>query len=326
MNKNKILSIVSPVYNEQDGIEWFHSELCLSLAKIKKYGIEIIYVNDGSRDNSLKKLHSLESKKDIAIKIVDLSRNFGKESALSAGIATAAGDAVLMIDSDGQHPVDRIADFINKWEDGAEVVVGIRITNKKEGFVKKYGSKLFYKLFNKLTNTTLIPGSTDYRLIDRKVVNEFTKLEERNRITRGLIDWLGFNREYVYFDANERQFGAASYTFKKLTELAVNTFVSLSAVPLFISGYIGVIFMSLGLVSGLFVFIEQLLLGDPLNIAITGSAMLGLLILFLIGIVLAAQGLMGVYISRLLAEGQGRPLYIVRKVTNTKDKAKLSRK
>ncbi|PKL31187.1 glycosyltransferase [Candidatus Saccharibacteria bacterium HGW-Saccharibacteria-1] len=312
----KTLSIISPVYNEQDGIEWFHKELCLSLKKfIKCYEIEIIYINDGSSDGSLSKLQSLQPSNGINIKLIDLSRNFGKEAALSAGIANASGDAALTIDSDGQHPFKQISKFLKKWEDGAEVVVGVRRTNKKEGIVKKYGSKIFYKLFNKLTNTTLIPGSTDFRLIDRKVIDEFIKLEERNRITRGLIDWLGFNREYVYFDANERQFGTAGYTFKKLAELAVNTFVSLSAVPLFMSGYIGVLFIFLSLASSLFIFIEQFLLGDPMHIAISGSAILGFLTLFLIGIVLTAQGLMGVYISRLLAEGQNRPLYVIRKET-----------
>lgn len=313
-----MISIVSPVYNESEGIVWFNDILSNALISIKKYNYEIIYVNDGSKDTSLKMLESLKSNSRITIKVVDLSRNFGKESALSAGIHESNGDAVLALDSDGQHPVDKIRLFIEKWEKGADVVVGVRVSNQNEGIIKRQGSKLFYALFNKLTGTNLIPGSTDFRLLDKRVVDEFRKLEERNRITRGLIDWLGFRREYVEFNADERRFGTAGYTFRKLLELAINTFVSLSAVPLFISGYLGVIFMSIGLIAGLFVLIEQIFLGDPMHLAITGTAMVSILITFLVGVILSAQGLIGLYLSRLMDEGQRRPLYIIRDVKNLK--------
>jgi len=314
----KLISIVSPVYNESEGITWFNDELCAALAKIKGYTYEIIYVNDGSKDTTLTKLESLKGNSTVSIKVVDLSRNFGKESALSAGIHESTGEAVLALDSDGQHPVGQIHAFLDKWTKGADVVVGVRESNQNEGIVKRHGSKLFYTLFNKITGTNLIPGSTDFRLLDRRVVDEFKKLEERNRITRGLIDWLGFRREYVQFHADERRFGTAGYTFKKLFELAVNTFVSLSAVPLFISGYLGIIFMAIGLIAGLFILIEQVFLGDPMNLAITGSAMVSILITFLVGVILSAQGLIGLYLARLLDEGQRRPLYVIRTVTKNK--------
>lgn len=313
----KLISIVSPVYNEAEGITWFNDKLCNALEAIRGYSYEIIYVNDGSKDTSLEKLQALRGRPGIVVRVVDLSRNFGKEAALSAGIHEANGQAVLALDSDGQHPVDQIGTFIKKWEAGSDVVVGVRVSNKNEGIIKRYGSKVFYSLFNKITGTNLIPGSTDFRLIDQRVVAEFRKLEERNRITRGLIDWLGFRRDYVEFHADERQFGTAGYTFKKLVELAINTFVSLSAVPLFISGYLGLLFMGIGLIIGLFILVEQVFFGDPMHLAITGTAMVGILITFLVGVILAAQGLIGLYLARLLDEGQRRPLYIVRDVSTT---------
>lgn len=314
---SKLISIVSPVYNEAEGISWFNNELCEALIKIPKYNFEIIYINDGSKDSSLDALKQLRGLRDIKVNVIDLSRNFGKEAALSAGIHESKGEAVIALDSDGQHPVSDIHKFIKKWEDGSEVVVGVRQSNKNEGIVKRYGSKIFYQLFNKVTGTNLIPGSTDFRLIDKKVIIEFRKLEERNRITRGLIDWLGYRRDYVYFHADERRFGSAGYTLKKLVELAINTFVSLSAVPLFVSGYIGLLFMAMGLIVGVFILIEQFALNDPMHLAITGSAILGILIIFLVGIILSAQGLIGLYLARLLDEGQKRPLYIIREKSPT---------
>jgi len=308
----KTISVVSPVYNEAEGIVWFHESIVKALKAIKKYDFEIIYVNDGSKDETLSALMKLKASERTTIQVLDLSRNFGKESALAAGIQSATGSAVLTLDSDGQHPVEHISEFIQSWEDGNEVIIGIRKTNKNEGFVKKYGSKWFYKIFNGTSGAELLPGSTDFRLMDRIVVDEFLKLNERNRMTRSLIDWLGFRRAYIWFDANERLFGTATYTFKKLFELAINTFVSLSALPLFIAGYVGLLFIVFSFLSGVFVLVEQFILRDPLALNISGSAMLGLLIVFLVGIILSSQGLLGVYVSRLMSESQGRPLFIIR--------------
>lgn len=311
-----LISVVVPVYDEEEGIHWFHDELAKALNKMPDYTFEVVYVNDGSQDNSLEMLHNLKPADNIiGLQVIELSRNFGKEAALSAGMAGASGDAVLCMDADGQHPIECLEQFIEKWHAGADVVIGVRGRNEKEGFVKRYGSRIFYASFNKLTGVEMIPKSTDFRLLDRKVVDEFNKLHENNRITRGLIDWLGYRRELVYFDAKARQFGTAGYTFKKLAQLAMNTFVSLSAVPLFLAGYIGIFFMAVGLVVGLFVLVEQVLLNDPLALQVTGTAMLGILITFLVGVILSTQGLIGLYIARILGESQGRPLYVIREKT-----------
>ena len=164
------------------------------------YNYEIIFVDDGSSDNSVDEIKKLADT-DENVFYFEFSRNFGKEIATSAGINNAKGDAVIMLDADLQHPPKLIPEFLKKWESGAEIVVGIRNKNKGEGLIKKFGSFLFYKIINLISATKIIPRSTDYRLLDKVVIREFNRFTERNRMTRGLIDWLGFRRDYVYFNA-----------------------------------------------------------------------------------------------------------------------------
>lgn len=310
--KSNHLSIVIPVYNEASGLEEFHKELTSVLGNIKGHQSEVIYVDDGSTDDTVK-IVSRWNQDDKDVKLISLSRNFGKESALTAGIAQASGRAVIMLDGDGQHPVDLIPRFIEEWEKGAQVVIGVRASNSKEGWFKKLGSWFFYKSFNKLTGPgqKLLPGSTDFRLIDRQVQKAYLTLNETERIARGLIDWLGFRREYIYFKANARSHGSASYSSGKLVNLAVNSFTSLSVKPLYIFGYTGIFITIASFLLGLAVIIEQLILNDPLNWKFTGTAMLGILIIFLVGLVLMSQGILSLYISTLHSQTKQRPLYII---------------
>lgn len=190
-------------------------------------------------------------------------------------------------------------------------MVGIRTANQNEGWVKKYGSKAFYSLFNRFSGTQLIPGSSDFRLIDRVVQQEFVRLQEPDSITRGLIDWLGFERAYVEYKANSRLAGAAGYRFSRLVRLAANSFVSLSPVPLYLFGYLGVLITAGSFLLGSFVLVEQILLGDPWSLEFTGTAMLSILVLFLVGVILMAQGIMALYISHIHSQTKNRPLYVV---------------
>jgi len=304
-----LLSIVIPVHNESAGIRTFHKDLLLpSLREIKNY--EIIYVNDGSSDDTLSIIQEF-AKKDRNVQVLNLSRNFGKEIAVTAGISIANGDATIIMDSDGQHPPELINEFVAKWQAGAQVVVGVRKTNKGEGFIKRYGSKLFYMLINNLTDAELIPRSTDYRLIDVAVRTEFLRFTERNRITRGLIDWLGFKRDYIYFDSPERIAGEASYKTSQLIRLATNSFISLSLKPLFLFGWIGGCIMILSFIFGVFTLIEQFILGDPLMIHFSGSVILGNFIAFMVGLVLVSQSMLAVYISHIHSQTQDRPLFVI---------------
>jgi len=307
------LSIVVPIYNEALGLVDFNKDLTDELTKLGTIGLkdyEIIYVDDGSSDNSATIIKDLQ-KQFPTIKLVVLSRNFGKESALASGIAIASNEAVITMDGDSQHPVDVLPELIAKWQDGARVVIGVRRKSKSDGIIKKLNSRLFYATFNKLTHQKLTPNATDFRLIDRQVQKEFLKLNESDRITRGLIDWLGFDPAHVMFDARIRKTGKAGYSNSKLLGLATNTFVSLTSVPLYLVGYLGLIITSLSLILGVAVFFEQLLLGDPLSWNFTGTAMLSILILFLMGLVLIAQGIMSLYISTINNQSKNRPLYII---------------
>lgn len=298
------LSIVVPVYNEAAGLMTFHQSLIEVLAQLKA-DYEIIYCDDGSDDNTAELVRQWH-KAQPRVKLIRLSRNFGKESALAAGLAVATSDAIITLDGDGQHPVELIPAFVKAWQNGAQVVVGVRDNGRLQ-----VGSRLFYGLFNRLTAQKLVPGATDFCLLDKVVQRAFLELKETDRITRGLIDWLGFRRSLIHFTAKPRQTGRAGYDRGKRWQLAANSFVSLTPTPLYIFGYLGVIITGWSLLLGLAVFIEQLILGDPWQWNFTGTAMLGILILFLVGIVLMSQGILSLYISRLHNQTKQRPLYVI---------------
>jgi len=310
MKNKKLISIVVPVFNEEKNIPFFARELAGVLRGLEnKYGFEIIFVNDGSSDGSSNIIEKLASSSE-RVKYLEFSRNFGKEIATSAGIRFAKGDAVIMLDADLQHPVDLIPEFIAKWQAGADIVIGIRKKNKGEGFVKKYGSILFYLVMNSIGDTDILPNSTDYRLLDRKVVEEFNRFTERNRITRGLIDWLGFRRSYVHFDAKGRNSGKARYGNLQLTRLALSTFVTHSLFPLKFAGYLGILITFFFGALGLFIFVEEYVLKD---MDFSWPAILAVIILFTIGIVLICLGLIALYIGNIHSEVTNRPMYIIRK-------------
>ena len=310
---SKLISVIIPVYNEEKGIGRFLDERLMNvLAEIKDYNFEIILVNDGSKDNTIKVLHEY-AEKDKKIKVVSLVRNFGKEVALSAGLRYAEGDAAITIDSDGQQPPEKIKDFIKAWEDGAEIVTGVRDHYTKHGLIPKLGSKLFYWLLKLMGNKTTVPGSTDFRLIDRVVIDEFNELTEHNRITRGLIDWMGFDKVDIYYTYGERMAGRPSYNFKKLWNLAIDSFVSMSTTPLVIFGYLGIFITFFSFVLGMFCIINQYILGDPLHLYWNGAVQMAIFITFLVGLVLISQAITALYISHIHAETQNRPLFIVSK-------------
>lgn len=313
LNHKKLISVVVPIHNEEEGIVDFLSNKLLPVVNnIDSYKNEIILVDDGSTDNTLAKITTLaDNNKEI--KILALSRNFGKEAALSAGLQYAKGDAVITIDADGQQPPELIPKFIKKWEEGADIVTGVRDHYTKHGFVQKLGSKLFYKLLRKMGNKYTVPGSTDFRLISRLVVDEFNNLPEHNRITRGLIDWLGFNQEYIEYTYGVRMAGRPSYNMKKLTRLALDSFVSMSNTPLMFLGWLGAIITLLSGILGLFIIIQQYILGDPLGLYWNGAVQMAVFITFLIGIVLISQAITAQYISHIHADTQDRPLYIINK-------------
>lgn len=312
-----LLSIAIPLYNESAGITSFHARLTKVAVSATDNSYEVIYCDDGSTDTTVELVRVIAAN-DPHIRLIVLSRNFGKENALSAAIHAATGQAVIMLDGDGQHPVTLIPEFIEAWRGGAKVVVGLRSDQDSETLVKQVGSRLFYALFNRLTGQRLVPGSTDYRLIDRAVQQAFLRLPETDRITRGLIDWLGFTRAYLPIPRLARTIGKPGYSLRKLVLLATNSFVSLSAVPLYLFGVLGLIITIITFLLGVSVLIEQVILHDPLNWAFTGTAMLGILTLFLVGVVLMSQGIISLYLSHTHSQTKRRPLYVIDYTTSIK--------
>lgn len=313
---SKLVSVIIPAHNEQDNIPLIYQKIKEVFLSIKdNYEYEIIFVDDGSTDNSIGVLQQLTNQ-DKKVKYLEFSRNFGKEIATSAGINYSRGDAAIMIDADLQHPAELIPEFIKKWEGGADVVIGIRTKNKKERLFRRISSWAFYRIINLIGETKLTPQATDFRLIDKKVVDEFNRLTEKTRMTRGLIAWLGFKRDSIYFKAGERRNGRATYNDLKLAKLALSAAVSHSLFPLRITGYLGIVITFLSGLLGLFILIEKYILNDPLSMHFSGPAILAVIILFLVGIILICLGLTALYIGNIQREVSNRPMYVIRQKKN----------
>ncbi len=315
------ISIIIPVYNEALNAPLLYHEVIKRLKRLP-YKFEFIYVDDGSKDASAEVIEELAKTQDN-IRLIQFSRNFGKEAAVSAGLHAARGDAAVILDADFQHPPHLIADFIKKWKEGADVIVGVRKYGASEGWIKKMSSSIFYFLIRPISNTDIIPHSSDFRMLDRKVINAFNQLSERNRMTRGLIDWLGFKRDFIHFESDERKHGQRSYSYRKLVELALNSFTTYTLLPLRLAGYIGAgIILIIGPL-GFGAFVEMFFLNDPLQMGISNVVLLALLMTFLIGIMLACLGLVALYIAHIHSEVSGRPLYVVQKDFRSPVRSKL---
>ena len=274
---------------------------------------EMIFVNDGSRDDTSEQVIKLRHK-DPRVRLVELARNFGKEIAVTAGIHRASGAAAITIDADLQHPPALIPELIAGWHQGNEVVVGVRQSGYGHStLVHRVFSKLFYRIMKVISETEVVPNATDYRLIDRVVINEFNRFTERNRLTRGLIDWLGFSRSYVAFKPATRNAGEASYSYIKLLKLALNSFVSMSLLPLRVASYLGSAIIAVTVPLGAFIFVEKYILADPYNLNFSGPAILAVILLFMCGVILSAQGLTALYIANIHSEVMNRPLYVARR-------------
>lgn len=305
---SKTISIVVPVYNEAKNLPRLYEELKKHTQDLP-YKFEYIFVDDGSEDDSAMVVRGF-LKDDKRIRFVELSRNFGKEIATSAGLHRATGHAAMMIDADMQMPPSLIGEFIAKWEEGSEIVVGV-FSGRSMSWLRRTGARFYYSIMGQISQTTIKPNATDFRLIDRKVVRVFRQLSERDRMTRGLIDWLGFRRSYIYFEQAPRENGAPTYSFNKLVSLALNSFTSYSMLPLKLAGILGIFLLVVSVPMGIFLF-AQYVMNDPMHWGIDGTTMLAMLTLFLIGVVLSCLGLISLYIAHIHAEVKNRPLYVVR--------------
>lgn len=297
------------MYNEAENARPMYQALN-KVFKGVPYDYELVFVDDGSIDNTSEHLVDLADK-DPRVRPVELAKNFGKEIALSAGLHAAEGDMAIMIDADLQHPPELIPQFIEKWEQGADLVIGVR-KDYKASPIKRACSNIFYYFINKVSDTDLVPHATDFRLVDRQVIDSFNLFTERNRITRGLFDWLGYRRNFIYFDTNERQNGVPTYSLRKMIKLARDSLVGHSVFPLRLAGYVGMLIMLVSIPLGLFVFLDRYILMNPFGFDFSGSAILAVINLFLSGVMLSCLGLISLYLANMHTEVVNRPLYVKR--------------
>ena len=307
-----VISIVIPVYNESKNLPRLYERLEKVVATIPEFEWEYLFINDGSIDDSMAVLEQL-SQTDSSVKVIDLSRNFGKEVALTAGVHAANADAVICMDADLQHPPELINTLVDEWRKGAEVVATIRASIEKQPLIRRIGSYSYYWLMNKLSNLDVVSQTTDFRLLDKKVIQAFEKVTERERMFRGIIDWMGFKKVYVKFHAGERAEGVAGYSYAKLWRLAINSITSFSLWPLRLAGYLGLLITSL---SGLLL---AWMLGSYLFVGLAAYSPLAIVVVantFLMGIVLMAIGLVALYVGAIHTEVVNRPIYLVRQRLN----------
>jgi dolichol-phosphate mannosyltransferase len=299
------LSIVVPVYNEEKSIRLMYDRLLASITVISS-NFEIIFVNDGSRDNSFLELVKL-SKEDARVKYINFSRNFGHQIAVTAGLDKTKGAAVVIIDGDLQDPPEVIPEMYAKHKEGFEVVYGQRLKRKGESFFKKITAKYFYRILKKITNVNIPVDTGDFRLIDRKIVNDLKNMPEQNKFLRGQIAWLGYRQTSVFFERDERKFGETGYPFSKMLKFALDGITGFSDVPLQFVTKTGIFISFLSFLIILYAIFSHFVLQKT----ITGWTSLIISSKFIGGVQLISIGIIGEYISRINKNVQNRPLYII---------------
>jgi len=298
-------SVVVPLYNEELVI----TESYKRIKKVMEHtdeNYEIIFINDGSKDKT-EHLVRFICQNDPRIKLINFSRNFGHQAAITAGMNNARGEAVIVIDADLQDPPEVMLEMIKKWKEGYQVVYAKRTEREGETWLKKFTAKIFYRALKSMTTVDIPVDTGDFRLLDRRVCDALKSLPEKNRYVRGLVSWLGFKQTYVEFVRKERFAGETKYTMKKMMKLALDGVTSFSYKPLILIGYLGGLLFSAGLISVFWLLIKDIINGS--NVLSLGFILGVINILF--GILFGALAVMGQYIGRILDESKGRPNYII---------------
>ena len=299
------LSVVVPVYNEYEVLPEFHRRL-QAVLKASGADYEILYVNDGSSDPTLAIIQRLQSQ-DSNVAWIDLSRNFGKEIALTAGLDHAHGDAVIVIDADLQDPPELIPELLAVWQQGYDVVYAKRSERQGETWLKRTTARGFYYLMHKLTHTPIPQNTGDYRLLSRRAVDALSTLRERHRFMKGLFTWIGFPQKEVLYQRHPRHAGATKWNYWRLWNFALDGVTSFSTLPLKFASYLGFMFALCAFLFGIWIIAKTLLFGDP----VPGYPSLMVVILFLGGVQLLFIGVLGEYLGRMFDETKQRPLYFI---------------
>lgn len=303
---NKVLlSFVIPLFNEEGSIDQLIEEI-ETFSSNSKRPYEIVFVNDGSSDKTLDKVIAAQAKRE-SIFLVNLSRNFGKEHALCAGLDYSSGDVVVIMDGDLQHPIALVEKMLEYWSEGYDTVYTSRVNREEEGLVKRLLTRCFYKIFNGITDIKIAPNASDFRLMDRVVVDALSSLRENNRFTKGLYSWVGFKAKEIPYIPNERLHGTSTWSLKNLWTFGLNGVFGFSSIPLRITSLLGVLFSLFGFIYGINIIINVLIYGKD----VPGYASIIATIVFFGGVQLLSLGVIGEYIARIFDESKQRPLYIV---------------
>lgn len=310
----KKISIIIPTYNEEESLPYLYDRLTKLINNISNYEFEVLFINDGSKDRTLEMIKEYR-KQDTRFSYVNLSRNFGKEVAMIAGLDYAVGDAVVFMDADLQDPPELLPELIKYWEEGYDDVYAKRKTREGETFFKKFTSKMYYKVLQKLTNIEIQKDTGDFRLLDRRCVNALKKLRESQRCSKSMFSWIGYKKKEVLFDREARVAGKTKWNYKRLVDLAIDGITSFTTSPLRISTYISIpTFLTLA-VYFIYVIIKSCTIHEPIQ----AFQAIILLNLFFFGIIILLIGIIGEYLGRIFNETKNRPLYFVDEYNNIKE-------
>ena len=304
----KKISIVIPAHNEEGNIFLIHQRIKKVFSELQNYHFEIIFVNDGSRDQTQAKIEELASQFE-EVKFIEFSRNFGHQPAVKAGIDRSNANAVISMDADLQHPPELIPDMIKKWEEGFDIVYTIRTYPKEISAFKRKTSSLYYKFLSKISDVNLLEGGgSDFRLMDSSVVDVVRNMNESDIFLRGLSNWMGFRQTGIHFTAGERAFGESSYNLQKMMRFAFTGITAFSVKPLYLAAYLGFIFSAIAVLGyGIYV-IHSFVSGTE----ISGWASLIMTVVFFGGIQLIILGIIGIYLGKIFKQVKERPNYIIR--------------
>ncbi len=305
MSKEKI-SIIVPCYNEEESLPIFYKEINKVSKEMKNIEFEFLFINDGSKDDTLNKLREL-AKKDNRVRYISFSRNFGKEAGMYAGLSNATGDYVAIMDADMQDPPIMIKEMYKSIkEEGYDCVALYTSSHDDYTFLRKIFTKCWYKLIGAISSTPQVPGARDFRLMKRKMVDSIINMKEYNRYTKGIFSFVGFNTKWIDYKAPDRIAGKSKFNFIKLFKYALEGILAFSTMPLVISAFVGLIFCLISFIAIIVIIIKTLAFGDP----VSGWPSLACLIIFMGGVQLFFLGIIGMYLSKTYLEVKKRPIYI----------------
>ncbi len=308
------ITILIPAYNEEESLPFLYERVSKIMNEIRNYEFELLFVNDGSKDKTLDEIKKMREE-DSRISYVDFSRNFGKEIAMIAGMDYATGDCVIIMDADLQDPPELIPEMIKLWEQGYDDVYARRRSRKGETWLKKFTSKMYYKVLQSLTKVEIQKDTGDFRLLDKRCVNALRKMRETGRCSKSMFSWIGYNKKEILYDRDPRIAGKTKWNYKKLMDLAIDGITSFTTSPLRISTYLSIpTFMALFIY-----FIYVIVKCIRLHIAIQAFQATILLILFFSGVQIILIGIMGEYLGRIFNESKNRPLYLVDEYNGEKE-------